>query len=64
MVADLLPPAVPPIVTSLLANPLTVSLNTTVKWIGFAYAGSAWPAAWLTVTVGAVLSTVRTVPLL
>src|SRR5947208_1528593 len=33
-------------------NPLTASLNTTVKLMGDALVGSACPAAWLMVTVG------------
>ena len=47
-------PAVPLSVTSPVAKPVTGSLKTTVKWIGEAFVGSAWPAAWLIVTVGAV----------
>ena len=35
-------------------KPVTASLNTTVKLIGEALVGSAWPAAWLIVTVGRV----------
>ena len=56
-VPTLVPPAVPVSVTSPVAKPVTASLNTTVKLIGEALVGSAWPAAWLIVTVGAVLST-------
>src|SRR5437870_4489429 len=37
-------------------KPLTGSLNTAVKLIGEALVGSAWPAAWLIVTVGRVMS--------
>src|SRR5918992_1006073 len=54
--AVFVPPAVPPIVTSVPAKPLTGSLKTTVKLIGEALVGSAWVAAWLIVTVGAVVS--------
>src|ERR671914_443932 len=54
--AVFVPPAVPPIVTSAPVKPLTGSLNTTVKLIGEALVGSAWVAAWLIVTVGAVVS--------
>ena len=43
-------------VTSPVAKPVTDSLKTTVKLIGEALVGSAWPAAWLIVTVGAVVS--------
>ena len=49
-------PAVPLSVTSPVAKPVTDSLKTTVKLIGEALVGSAWPAAWLIVTVGAVVS--------
>ena len=49
-------PAVPLIVTSPVANPVTVSLNTTVKLIGEALVGSAWPVAWLIVNEGRVVS--------
>src|SRR5687767_14143058 len=55
-VAVLLPPAVPPTVTSAAVKPLTASLNTAVKVIGLAPVGSACAAAWLMLTVGAVLS--------
>src|SRR5437868_6133752 len=51
-------PAVPPSDTSPVAKSLTASLNTTVKWIGDVLVGSAWLAAWLIVTVGAVMSKV------
>ena len=47
-----------PSVTSPVAKPVTVSLKVTVKLIGLALVGSAWPAAWLIVTLGAVLSMV------
>src|SRR6185369_13935171 len=63
-VTVLVPPAVPLIVTSLLAKPLTGSLNTTVKSIGEVLAGSACPAAWLIVTVGAVVSKVTVLSVL
>ena len=56
IVTVLVPPAVPLIVTSAAVKPLTASLNTAVKLIGEAEVGSAWPAAWLIVTVGAVVS--------
>src|SRR2546426_2417143 len=42
--------------TSAPVKPLTGSLNTAVKLIGEALVGSAWPAAWLIVTVGGVVS--------
>jgi hypothetical protein len=51
-VAVFVPPAVPPIVTSPVANPVTDELKTTVKLIGEVLVGSAWPLAWLIVTVG------------
>ena len=55
----LVAPAVPLTVTSPLTKVLpTLSLNTTAKLIGPALAGSAWPTAWLMVTVGFVASTV------
>ena len=46
-------PAVPLRVTSPAAKPVTGSLKTTVKLIGLLLVGSAWPAAWLIVTLGA-----------
>ena len=49
-------PAVPDRVTSPVAKVVVDSLKTTVKLIGLALVGSAWPAAWLIVTVGAVVS--------
>ena len=49
-------PAVPLRVTSPVAKPVTGSLNTTVKLIGEALVGSAWPAAWLMVTSGGATS--------
>ena len=57
--ADRVPPAVLP--AKLMSPPvneagLTGSLNTTVNAIGPVFVGSGWPAAWLTVTVGATLS--------
>src|SRR5207247_205035 len=55
-VTVLVPPAVPPIVTSVPVKPLTGSLNTAVKLIGGALVGSGWPVAWLIVTVGGVVS--------
>ena len=54
-------PAVLPVnETSLPVKPVTGSLNVAVKLIGEAIVGSAWPEAWLIVTVGAVVSTVKT----
>ena len=50
----LVPPAVPLSGDVGAVKPVTVSLKTTVKLIGEAEVGSAWPAAWLMVTVGAV----------
>ena len=50
------PPAVPDNVASPVAKPVTLSLNTTVKLIGEVPVGSAWPAAWLMVTVGLAAS--------
>src|SRR5205809_353965 len=43
----LVPPAVPPITTSLPVKPLTGSLKTAVKVMGAVLVGSACPAAWL-----------------
>ena len=57
-VAVLVPPAVPVSVTSPVAKLVVASLKTTVKLIGLALVGSAWPPAWLIVTVGATLSQV------
>src|SRR5437016_3422016 len=51
-----MPPALPLIVTPAPLKPLTGSLKTAVKLIGEALVGSAWPAAWLIVTVGGVAS--------
>ena len=51
------PGAVPPIVTSPVPNPRTGSLKTTRKLMGETPVGSAWPGAWLIVTVGAWRST-------
>ena len=48
--------SVPARVTSPVAKPVTDSLKTTVKLMGLALVGSAWPAAWSMVTVGATLS--------
>ena len=45
-------------------NPVTGSLNTTVKLIGEALVGSAWPAAWVTFAVGRVVSTVTVLSVL
>ena len=45
-------PAVPVRVTSPVSKPVTVSLNTAVKWIGLVAVGSVCPLAWLMVTVG------------
>jgi hypothetical protein len=52
----LVPPAVPPIATSLPVKPVTGSLKTTVKLMGPLLAGSAWVPAWLMVPVGEVVS--------
>src|SRR6266480_1571038 len=41
---------------SVLVKPLTGSLKTAVKLIGELLVGSAWPAAWLIVTEGGVVS--------
>jgi hypothetical protein len=54
--AVFVPPAVPLVVTSPVANPVTDSLKTTVKLTGEALVGSAWAAAWLIVTEGRVVS--------
>ena len=43
-------------VTSPVAKPVTASLKMTVKLMGPALVGSAWPPAWLMVTVGAASS--------
>src|SRR6266513_1704461 len=50
------PPAVPLMVTPAPVKPLTGPLKTAVKLIGELLVGSAWPAAWLIVTVGGVAS--------
>src|SRR5437899_1555997 len=55
-VAVLVPPAVPLSVTPAPVKPLTGSLKTAVKLIGELFVGSAWPAAWLIVTEGGVVS--------
>ena len=58
-VAVSVPPAVLPAkLMSPAVKPVTVSLKVTVKLIGLALVGSAWPAAWLIVTLGCVLSMV------
>src|SRR5205823_2471037 len=49
-------PAVPLMVTPAPVKPLTGPLKTAVKLIGEALVGSAWPTAWLIVTVGGVAS--------
>ena len=49
--AVFVPPAVPVIVTSVPAKPVTGALKTAVKWIGDVFAGSACPAACSIVTV-------------
>src|SRR6266511_6387365 len=61
--ATLVPPDVPPSVTSEAVKPETGSLNVTVKLIGDAFVGSAWPEAWLAVTVAETLSIVYDSPL-
>src|SRR5947207_12948460 len=43
-------------VTPAPVKPLTGPLKTAVKLIGEALVGSAWPTAWLIVTVGGVAS--------
>src|SRR5437667_10413954 len=55
-VTVLVPPAVPPVVTPAPLKSLTGSLKTAVKLIGELFVGSAWPAAWLIVTEGGVVS--------
>src|SRR2546430_711738 len=60
----LVPPAVPPITTSLPVKPLTDSLKTAVKVMGAVLVGSACPAAWLIVTVGGVGSNVTVLSVL
>ena len=52
------PPAVPASVTSPVVKPTAIELNTTVKLIGLAPVGSAWPTAWSIVTVGGTTSQV------
>jgi hypothetical protein len=52
-------PAVPLNVTSVPVKPLTVSLKTAVKLIVEPFVGSAWPTAWLIVTVGWTVSIVN-----
>ena len=52
------PTVLPAKLMSFAAKPVTVLLNTTVKLIGLALVGSVWPATWLIVTLGAVLSMV------
>ena len=61
------PAAIPPVPAVLPVNemslpvkPVTGSLNVAVRLIGEVVVGSAWPEAWLIVTVGAVVSTVKT----
>src|SRR5881396_2190686 len=55
----------PLIVTPAPVKPLTGLLKTAVKLIGEALVGSAWPAAWLIVTEGGVVSpTVKLLALL
>jgi len=50
--------AVPLKLKSVASKPVTISENTTVTWTGEYFVGSAWVAAWLTVTLGLVLSIV------
>ena len=64
MTVAVVAPAVPLRVTSPVAKLVTGSLKTTVKLMGETLAGSAWPAAWLMVTVGEVVSGVVTETLL
>ena len=55
--AKRVPPAVEPVkLMSEARKPTTSSLNTTVKVMGEAKVGSAWPTALLIVTVGAIES--------
>src|SRR5262249_42593155 len=55
--ATRVPPTVLPAkLTSDPVKPVTDSLNTTVKLIGEALVGSAWPAAWLIVTIALIPS--------
>ena len=51
-------------VTSPVTKSVTGSLKTTVKLIGEVPVGSAWPTAWLIVTVGAVTSHVTVLSVL
>src|SRR5206468_959109 len=60
----LVPPAVPPITTSLPVKRLTESLKTAVEVMGAVLVGSACPAAWLIVTVGGVGSNVTVLSVL
>ena len=46
-------------VTSAATKAATGSLKTAVKLIGTVFVGSAWPAAWLIVTLGFTVSTVN-----
>ena len=48
--------AVPLRARSALLKSVTASLKTTWKFTGVLLAGSAWPAAWLIVTLGATMS--------
>ena len=41
-----------------MTNPLTASLNITVKLMSSPFVGSDWPTAWLIVTAGGVASKV------
>src|SRR5436305_1239663 len=52
------PTVVPAKLTSAASNPATGSPNVTSNTTGDTVVGSGWPAAWLTVTVGASRSTV------
>src|SRR5918994_302944 len=61
--AVFVPPAVPAIVTSVPVKLVTGSLKTAVNLIGALLVGSACPAAWLIVTVGAVVSAALNVTL-
>src|SRR3954452_20738174 len=53
------PVAVPPTLTSAATKALTGSLKATGKLIGGVFVGSACPAAWLIVTFGLTVSTVK-----
>ena len=64
MTSAVVAPAVPASVTSAPVKPVTASLNDDREVIGEPFVGSAWPAAWLIVTVGAVVSKVTVLSVL